>query len=119
MPGLDPAEGPVFPGVRGGPIEGGWFRDKVWYPLLSRSGLPRRKPHGLRHTHVSWLLAAGVSLAEVVRQMGDRPATVVKVHAHWMPGADRTVADPVDGTYSGRGGATFAGARWRAPRTET
>jgi hypothetical protein len=36
---------------------------------------------------------------------------VVKVYAHWMPGAGRAVADLVDSIYGG-GGDTFAGEQW-------
>ena len=59
----------------------------AWRRFLRRAGVsePRRRFHALRHTHASQLLALGVPLTEVARRLGDRPETVLKRYAHWLP----------------------------------
>ena len=46
------------------------FHYKIWRPVMEASGLPYRKPHNLRHTYASLLLARGVSVAYVQAQLG-------------------------------------------------
>jgi hypothetical protein len=47
----------VFSGRTGGPIQEDAFRNNVWAPLLRRASLRYRKPHTLRHTYASMLIA--------------------------------------------------------------
>jgi integrase len=47
----------------------GFYKD-VWRPGMQASGLPYRKPHTLRHTYASLLIAQGASLAYVKEQLG-------------------------------------------------
>jgi integrase len=58
------------------------FIRQVWRPLLKRAGVPYRRFHGLRHTHVSELLRAGESVVDVAQRIGDRVDVLTKVYAH-------------------------------------
>lgn len=50
--------------------------------LLEKAGVPYRKFHTYRHTHVSTLLANGVSVPETARRVGDTAAQIMKTYAH-------------------------------------
>jgi len=66
------------------------FIRQVYTPLLKRAGVPYRKVHTFRHTHVSQLLAQGGSVVNVARRIGDRPEVILKTSAHFLPrNADR------------------------------
>lgn len=61
---------------------------KRWGVFLKRAGLRYRNIHQLRHTVASHALAAGVSLSNVARDLGDTEETIVKTYLHPTPGAD-------------------------------
>lgn len=76
-----------------------WVGDKLGtldYGVLCRRlrGICRkakvryRPPHAFRHSYASLRLSEGVPIVQVAAQLGDSPATVLKVYARWMP-ADR------------------------------
>jgi integrase len=73
------------------------FYYKAWRPLMTASGLPYRKPHALRHTYASLLLAKGVSVAYVQAQLGHHSVKVtVDTYGHFMPGARIRFVDQLD-----------------------
>jgi len=46
------------------------------------------KPHGLRHTHASWLIQEGVEMFKVARRLGhSNTALLDQIYAHLMPDA--------------------------------
>jgi len=47
-----------------------------WRKICEQAGVPYLKPHGLRHTHATWLLEAGVPLHVVAERLGHRDAMV-------------------------------------------
>lgn len=54
---------------------------------VKRAGVPRLSPHGLRHTHASLLLLAGVPLHVVSRRLGhSSEAFTAKTYAHVLNG---------------------------------
>jgi integrase len=73
---------------------------QVWRPLLKRAGVPYRKFHALRHTHVSELLAAGVPITAVARRIGDRPDVILKTYAHAIPGDGDRVTTHLEALYN-------------------
>lgn len=60
----------MFATRRGRPINPAYLRDKCYYPLMERVGLPRLVFHELRHSAATILLAAGVPLSVVSRILG-------------------------------------------------
>ena len=60
----------LFGGLSGRPLRASEWRTNVWYPALERAGLSRLTPHTLKHSGVSYLIAAGVDLREIARRAG-------------------------------------------------
>ncbi len=80
-----------------GPVDEDYFRNSVWASLLRRVGLRYRKPHCLRHTFASLLIAAGEDIVYVSKQLGhDSPALTLKVYAHLVPRGERRGVDRLD-----------------------
>lgn len=75
--------GLIFPSRVGTYVERTNLVRRHWRPLLERAGLPRMRPHDLRHSAVSLLLAAGVPPHVVQRIVGHADArTTMAVYAH-------------------------------------
>jgi len=55
---------------------------RVWTPAVECSGIGHVRIHDLRHTYASWLLQAGVSLAEVGRLLGHVSTQTTARYAH-------------------------------------
>jgi integrase len=73
------------------------FREGVWRPLLKRAGLRYRKPHVLRHSFASTLIANGESLPYIAAQLGHHsPAFTLAVYGHLMPSATGRGVDRLD-----------------------
>lgn len=65
----------------------------AWERILSATDLPRLTPHGLRHTHVSLLLAAGENLKAISERVGHYSAAfTLDTYAHSLPAAHRQLA---------------------------
>ena len=61
---------------------------------LGADTVPSLRLHGLRHTHASLLLAAGVPVKVVSERLGHASVSVtMDVYAHVMPGAQRGAAE--------------------------
>jgi integrase len=58
----------------------------LWTRVLMRARVRHRKPYNLRHTHISLMLSRNAPLLMVAAQVGDRPETILKYYARWMPG---------------------------------
>lgn len=63
--------------------------------LRDRLGLPKRLTfHGLRHTHATWCLDAGVDLKTLSERLGHADeATTLRTYAHVLPGRDAAAAE--------------------------
>jgi integrase len=91
------------------------FRDRVWAPAVlqamdkavcEEAGLVplTRRPtmHDLRHSHASWLIAAGTPLPYVQARLGHESIqTTVNVYGHLVPEAHIQMADVIGGTLAG------------------
>jgi integrase len=55
----------VFTAPRGRPLARGLFSRRVWKPAVARAGLQGVTFHGLRHSFVAILVAAGCNVREV------------------------------------------------------
>lgn len=61
------------------------WRTRVWYRALHAAGLRRIRIHDARHSHASWLLAAGADVVAVSRRLGHSdPAVTLKVYSHFV-----------------------------------
>jgi integrase len=57
----------VFTGPHGGAMRRSLFGRRVWQPAVKRAGLRGITFHGLRHSFVAILVAAGCNVREVLR----------------------------------------------------
>lgn len=99
----------VFQTGAGTALWSGSFWARVWTPTLDQAndkeackkvGLTPlgKRPgiHDLRHTHASWLIAAGRPLPYIQRRLGhEKVTTTVDVYGHLMPDATLGDADAV------------------------
>jgi len=60
----------VFTAPKGGPLARGLFSRRVWQPAVARAGLQGLTFHGLRHSFVAILVAAGCNVREVSEWAG-------------------------------------------------
>lgn len=72
----------VFTTETGAPMRNSNWAARVWRPSVEASGVGHVRPHDLRHTYASWLLQAGVPLAEVGRLLGHVSPQTTQRYAH-------------------------------------
>jgi integrase len=92
---LDP-DSLVFAAYDGAPIPpNNLSRD--WRRFVLARKLPRVSFHGLRHSHVSALIAGGVDVLTVSRRIGHAsPVVTMKVYAHLFSQTDKTAAKAIE-----------------------
>ena len=77
------------------------YFNRVWKPAVARFEADtgkRPRIHDLRHSHASWLLAAGVPITVVQDRLGHESIqTTVGVYGHLMPDQHRITAAALDG----------------------
>lgn len=61
----------------------------AWRAALEAAGVRYRRPYTLRHTYASRALSAGVELAWLAEQLGDRLETVLRHYARWIGSKER------------------------------
>lgn len=89
--------GLVFTTREGTRIQSQHFAYRVWRPALAKAGLEHLRVHDLRHTHASWLIAAGVNLPVIQRRLGHESIkTTVDVYGHLAPDAHAGAAEAAD-----------------------
>jgi integrase len=80
----------VFPTEAGTPLDHRNVRDRVWYPLLDRLGLKRRRPYTTRHTAATLMLAAGENPEWIQKQMGHATTEMLfRVCSRYVPNLTR------------------------------
>lgn len=79
----------VFTAREGGRIRAQNFHPRVWHVAIDKSGIGKRpRLHDLRHSHASWLIAAGVPLTVLQRRLGHESIkTSSDVYGHLTPDA--------------------------------
>lgn len=98
-----PRSARLFVAPRGGPLRHKAFWQEAWVPACTSAGLtdPRPKPHDARHTHASWLIAAGVPLPVIQRRLGHSSIKItVDTYGHLSPDIQRAAADAADAVFS-------------------
>ena len=85
--------GLVFCGPRGRPINSSNLRNRDHLPRLERLKLPRIRPHDLRHSHVTQLIAAGVDARTVADRLGhSSPSFTLTRYSHAVAQAQSQAA---------------------------
>lgn len=76
----------LFLAPRGGPLRHRTVYDD-WKAAIERAGLdPQPRIHDLRHTHVAWLIAAGVPLPVIQARLGHESiTTTIDRYGHLLP----------------------------------
>jgi integrase len=90
MAGRDRSE-LLFAAPDGRPLDGSNFRQRVWSPALRQAQLPYRRPHVMRHTAATWLVAAGVDLYRVQNLLGHEDFRTTMCCAHHAPDVHEAV----------------------------
>jgi integrase len=70
-----------------------------WGEIAGRIGMPEITFHGLRHTHASQLIAAGVDIATISKRLGHaRPSVTLAIYAHMFTSDDGKAAAAINAT---------------------
>ena len=89
-------DGRVFTTDTGAPI----FPDSVtqWFSkFIARSGMPKVTVHSLRHTYAALMIADGVPLVVVSKQLGHaQTSTTANIHAHAIASAQAKAMQTLD-----------------------
>lgn len=105
----------VFTGTQGGPIWPGGFYSRIWRPAVdaandddrcAKAGLTplgkRPRLHDLRHSHASWMIAAGRPLPYIQVRLGhEKITTTVDTYGHMLPDAHQGDVDAITAAMSG------------------
>jgi integrase len=106
----------LFLSPQGRPVRHANFRQRVWLPAVramqrcpehADSPTPCRCPgtvskspriHDARHSHISWLIAAGIDLMRVQRRAGHESIiTTTERYGHLVPETDDEISNVLDG----------------------
>lgn len=76
--------------------------------IAKKAGLHRITVHGLRHSHVSFLISKGLNAYEIAERIGDNVDMVLKVYGHMFPNPQKKIVNTLnshfyfdfDGNYS-------------------
>jgi integrase len=86
----------VFCDHNGGPIPPNDL-SRDWRKFVVARKLPLIPFHGLRHSHVSALIAKGVDILTVSLRIGHAsPVVTMRVYAHLFSGTDKAAADAIE-----------------------
>lgn len=78
-----PLDAPLFPAAHGGRRRPDNWRTRVFNPAAASIGRPELTPHDLRHTAVSWAVAAGADVLVVQEMLGHASATrTLDIYGH-------------------------------------
>lgn len=80
----------VFVNRSGNPLDHRNVTKRIWYPLLEKCGLTKRRPYQTRHTAATLWLAAGESPEWIARQMGHTTTKMLfQVYSRYVPNLTR------------------------------
>jgi integrase len=77
-----------FTGPRGGYLQRSTFRRVYWLPAIEKAGVPGMRVHDMRHSAISWWIAAHIPLADVRDRAGHSSIAVTNTYCHSMPTDD-------------------------------
>ena len=80
----------VFCNLKGGTVDHNNITKRVWYPLLAKLKLTKRRPYQSRHTAATLWLAAGEAPEWIAQQMGySNTEMLFKVYSRFVPNLTR------------------------------
>lgn len=80
----------VFTNRENNPLDHRNVTKRIWYPLLEKCGLDKRRPYQTRHTAATLWLAAGESPEWIARQMGHTTTKMLfQVYSRYVPNLTR------------------------------
>jgi integrase len=83
----------VFCDTTGGAIRSSNFSKRVYVPLVTRAGVPRIRPHDMRHTAATIAILNGMPIKAVSEMLGHSSVAItMSIYAHVMPNTHREVA---------------------------
>ena len=72
-----------------------------WGTLARRIGMPEITFHGLRHTHASQLISAGVDIVTISKRLGHaKPSVTLAIYAHMFTSDDSKAAAAINAALS-------------------
>ncbi len=87
----------VFPNSIGGPMEDTHLRQREFWPLIKRAGLPPMRFHDLRHTAATLLLGQGINPKIVSEMLGHSQVSItLDIYSHVTPHMQKLAADAMD-----------------------
>jgi integrase len=90
----------VFTATRGGSVLHRTFWSRYWLPAVGHLE-PRPRIHDLRHSHASWLLAAGVPIHVVQARLGHESIqTTVDTYGHLLPDAQLAASNAASAAFA-------------------
>jgi len=80
-------EAPIFVSLAGDRFRLSNWRQRVWFPAVSKSKMPDwATPYTLRHTAASLMAQQGVPVTTAAAALGHDPAVFLRTYAHLYPG---------------------------------
>jgi integrase len=99
------ADALVFPNLDGGP-QAPSDVSRAWGLVADGLGLPEITLHGLRHTHASQLIDAGVDIVTISKRLGHAtPDVTLRVYAHLFHRDEDKAAAAINAALASAGGS--------------
>jgi len=87
----------VFTSERGGRLVGSNFNRRHWQPALKAAGITGFTFHGLRHSAVAYMVAAGAHPKAIQQRLGHSSwSTTMDIYGHVLPANDDTLTAALD-----------------------
>ncbi|MDY2904915.1 MAG: site-specific integrase [Caecibacter massiliensis] len=87
----------VFTTARGTPVSMDNFRQRHWNAMCKAAGIPGFSFHGLRHTHATLLLKAGVNVKVVAERLGHADVAItMRTYAHVLPTMQASAVEAIN-----------------------
>lgn len=92
----------VFCNRAGEPLDNKNFCARIWYPLLKRLGLARRRPYQMRHSCATLWLGAGENPEWIAKQLGHATTEMLfRVYSRFVPNLTRRDGSAFDRLLNG------------------
>lgn len=80
-----------------GPLAHHWFWHNLWLPARYKADLEELRIHDCRHTHASWLIAAGRPLTGIQRRLGHTSIAITSdLYGHLLPDVDAGIVEALE-----------------------